>query len=141
MDKHTIEQRSYNMSRIKSKNTSPEIKVRKLLWSMGYRYRLNVKKLPGKPDVYIPRVATAVFIHGCFWHQHEGCKRNFMPKSRIDYWKPKLERNTARFAEQRLKLTEMGIYTIVIWECEAKKAELLIETVQRIQNPQGESLG
>lgn len=92
-DSLTPEKRSWNMSRIHAKDTSIEMKVRKYLFSQGFRYRKNVSSLPGKPDIVFPKYRTVVFIHGCFWHRHEGCKRATTPKSRVEYWLPKFERN------------------------------------------------
>lgn len=132
MDKITPEKRSWNMTRIKSSNTKPEVVVRKFLWSLGYRYRLYKKSLPGKPDIFIPKIKTAVFINGCFWHQHPGCKRSTMPKSRIDYWKPKLERNVKRQAEQLEQLRQIGINSLIFWECEAKNADILTKKITAI---------
>lgn len=125
MDKITIQQRSRNMSKIRATSTKPEILVRKILWSLGYRYRLNDKRFLGKPDIYIPRIRTVVFVNGCFWHQHEGCSRNFMPKSRVEYWKPKLKRNVLRLKEQMEKIRESGYKVVSIWECETKSKDQL----------------
>lgn len=131
-DKITKERRSLNMAAIRSKNTKPELLVRKAVYQKGIRYRLNVSKLPGKPDIYIPRLKTAIFIHGCFWHQHPGCKRNFMPKSNLSYWQPKLERNILRFAAQKRELLNMGIQSIVVWECEAKNESVLNRRIEEL---------
>lgn len=132
MDTVTKEQRTLNMSRIRATDTNPEIYVRKILWRMGFRYRLNVKNLPGKPDIYISRIKTAIFVHGCFWHQHDNCKRKSMPKSNIDYWKPKLERNIQRFAKQSEELKKLDINILVIWECEAKKSKILEDKMKSV---------
>lgn len=120
-DNHTPVVRSYNMSRIRSKNTKPEETVRKYLFSRGLRYRKCDKRYPGKPDILLPKYHTAVFVNGCFWHSHEGCPGFVMPKSRLDYWKPKLERNKEHDAENIAKLTASGWRVITIWECELKK--------------------
>ena len=130
MDTITIEQRKLNMSHIRSGNTTPEMVVRKILWRLGYKYRLHIKKLPGKPDIYISRIKTVIFVHGCFWHQHEKCKRQSMPKSRIDYWRPKLKKNIERFAQQSSLLNDMRINVIVIWECQTKDKEKLQDSIQ-----------
>jgi DNA mismatch endonuclease (patch repair protein) len=124
-DTHSKKVRSYNMSRIKSKNTAPEILVRKYLFGAGYRYRLHDKKLPGSPDIILPKYRTAVFVHGCFWHSHPGCAKAVQPKSNIDYWTPKLERNKKRDQQNQASLDELGWRTIVLWECglTAKKRE------------------
>jgi DNA mismatch endonuclease (patch repair protein) len=121
-DKLTSQRRSYNMSRIKSKNTSPEILVRKFLYANGLRYRLHSKLLPGKPDIVLTRFKTAIFVHGCFWHSHSGCKYSNKPKTNSDYWLPKLERNTARDKANFLELQVLGWNIIIVWECELKKA-------------------
>ena len=121
-DTHSPEVRSYNMSRIRSKNTKPEETVRKYLFSRGLRYRKCDKRYIGKPDIVLPKYRTAVFVNGCFWHSHEGCPKFAMPKSRLDYWKPKLERNKQRDTENILKLQADGWRVIVVWECELKKS-------------------
>lgn len=120
-DNHTPEVRSYNMSRIRSSNTKSEDFVRKFLFSKGLRYRKNDKRYPGKPDALFLKYRTAVFVNGCFWHSHEGCPGFVMPKSRIDYWKPKLERNRLRDEENIKALENDGWRVIVVWECELKK--------------------
>ena len=108
------------MSRIRSKNTRPELAVRKYLYSNGFRYRLHNRHLPGKPDISNQSKLTAVFVNGCFWHQHEGCKRAAVPKTNKSYWLPKLEKNVARFKDNTDKLLELGWKVIIVWECEAK---------------------
>ena len=120
MDNHTKEQRHYNMSKIRSKDTTPEEKVRKYLFSQGFRYRKNDKRYPGHPDIVLPKYKTAIFVNGCFWHMHE-CKEFVLPKSYLDYWLPKLERNKARDEANIAKLKEMGWNVIVLWECEIKE--------------------
>ena len=122
MDNHSPEVRSYNMSRIRSKNTKPEELVRKYLFSHGLRYRINDKRYPGKPDLVFPKYKTAVFVNGCFWHSHEGCPGFVMPKSKLRYWKPKLKRNKERDAEHIAEIKAIGWNVITIWECELKKA-------------------
>lgn len=114
--------RSYNMSQIKSRNTKPEELVLKYLFSCGLRYRKNDKRYPGKPDAIFPKYRTALFVNGCFWHGHEGCSKFVMPKSRISYWKPKLERNRQRDAEHIYELESNGWRVITVWECELKKS-------------------
>src|SRR5579859_1034584 len=129
MDHLTIEKRSINMAAVKSSNTKPEIFVRKLLFSLGYRYRLNSKKLPGKPDIVFPKRKLAVFINGCFWHLHEGCKDAHFPKSKLDFWIPKLEGNVKRDKLNYRKISELGFKTLVIWECELQiKKGILVNT-------------
>lgn len=111
------EERSRNMSAIRSRNTKPELYLRKLLFAEGLRYRTNVKKLPGCPDMYFARYRTAVFVHGCFWHRHEGCRYAYMPKSRVEFWHKKFETNTSRDEVVREKLAAMGIRQLIVWEC------------------------
>ncbi len=113
--------RSENMSRVKNKNTKPEVYLRKLLWHEGFRYRINYKKLPGSPDIYLPKYKTAIFVNGCFWHMHEGCKLSTIPKTNHNFWKEKLEGNVARDRMNYRKLEDMGINVIVIWGCEIKE--------------------
>lgn len=120
-DVHKPEVRSYNMSRIHSKDTKPEVLVRKALFSKGYRFRKNDPKLPGKPDIVLPKYKAAVFINGCFWHKHEGCKYFVWPKSNVEFWKTKINRNVERDYENYSKLSDMGWKVLVVWECELKK--------------------
>lgn len=120
MDDRSVEKRSYNMSRIKSKNTKPETLVRKFLFSQGFRYRKNVGSLPGKPDIVLPKYKTVVFVNGCFWHMHD-CSRSTTPKSNVEYWIPKLERNKANDIKNISLLSEAGWKVIIVWECELKK--------------------
>jgi DNA mismatch endonuclease (patch repair protein) len=121
-DNHSPQVRSYNMSRIRSRNTKPEELVRKYLFSRGLRYRKNDKRYPGKPDMVFPKYRTAVFVNGCFWHCHDGCTDFVMPKSRVDYWKPKLERNRERDAANTVALESAGWRAITVWECELKSS-------------------
>lgn len=121
MDNHTKEVRSYNMSRIRSVNSKPEEIVRKYLFSKGMRFRKNVKELPGKPDVVLPRYKTVVFINGCFWHGHQGCRYFVMPKSNTEYWYKKINRNIERDVLVYKKLSELGWNVISVWECELRK--------------------
>ena len=117
------DKRSWNMSRISSKNTKPELIVRKIFYQNGVRYRLHAKDLPGKPDISSKKQKFAVFVNGCFWHQHKGCKRSNKPKSNKSYWIPKLERNIQRQKESINSLEEMGYKTSIIWECELKNSD------------------
>ena len=119
-DTKTPAERSENMSRIRSTNTKPEEIVRKYLFSHGFRYRKNDKRYPGKPDIVLPKYRTIIFINGCFWHMH-GCSRSRLPRSNQEYWKPKIERNIQRDAENQQKLEADGWKVIVVWECELKK--------------------
>lgn len=129
MDTLTRTQRSERMSLIRSKDTKPEIAVRRLVYSMGYRYRLHDKKLPGHPDMVFRGRSKVIFVHGCFWHLHRNCCRP--PKSRREYWKPKLESNVARDKRTRQQLRRMGWRTLVIWECELRDSRKLESKVRR----------
>ena len=123
------EQRSRNMSAIKSKNTKPEIKVRKVLHSMGYRFRLHSKNLPGSPDIVLPKFKTVIFVHGCFWHRHENCKYASIPKTRQEFWNKKFEENIKRDSEMQDKIKNLDWRSVVIWECETKNIENLREKI------------
>lgn len=113
--------RSQNMARVKSKNTKPEVFLRKLLWHKGFRYRLNYKELPGSPDLYIPKYRVAIFVNGCFWHMHENCKYSSIPKNNHEFWENKLEGNVKRDKQNYIKLENIGIKVIVVWGCEIKQ--------------------
>ena len=115
------EKRSRNMAAIKSKNTKPEMVVRRSLHSMGYRFRLHKRDLPGKPDIVLPKYKIALFVHGCFWHRHEGCKFSTIPKTRTEFWIKKFRGNVERDKLNQAKLISMGWTPLVIWECETKK--------------------
>ena len=119
-DVHNIEQRHKNMAAIRAKDTKPEIIVRKYLWSHGFRYRLNHPRLPGKPDIVLRKYRTCIFVNGCFWHKHEGCKYFVVPKTRTEFWMNKVNRNQERDIEVKKKLASMGWHSITIWECELK---------------------
>ncbi|TAN50201.1 MAG: DNA mismatch endonuclease Vsr [Methylococcaceae bacterium] len=118
--------RSENMSRIRGKNTQPELAVRRALWAAGLRYRLHDKRLPGNPDLVFPGQHTVIFVHGCFWHCHEGCSNFRIPKTRVEWWTSKLARNKARDAEVRAELEAAGWHVIVIWECEVADEDRLV---------------
>lgn len=120
-DVHSPEVRSYNMSRIKGKNTKPEISVRKFLHSKGFRFRIHKKDLPGKPDLVLPKYKTVIFIHGCFWHGHSNCRYFVLPKTRSDWWLKKIKRNKQLDRKNLLKLKEDGWEVFTIFECELKK--------------------
>ena len=120
-DVHSPETRSFNMSQIKGKNTKPEEQVRKYLFSRGYRYRKNVSNLPGKPDIVLPKYKTCIFVNGCFWHKHEGCKYFVWPKNNAEFWKKKITGNVERDLRQQNELRLLGWKVVVIWECELKK--------------------
>lgn len=119
-DVHEPETRSYNMSQISGKDTKPEMIVRKFLHSNGFRYRLHVKDLPGKPDLVLPKYNSVIFVHGCFWHAHEGCKYFKIPKTRTEWWKKKLFGNKERDEKNIEELEKMGWDVVIVWECELK---------------------
>ncbi len=123
-DNHTREVRSKNMAHIKSKNTKPEIQVRHYLFSKGFRYRKNVKELPGCPDIVLPKYKTVVFINGCFWHKHD-CPRFVWPSSNDEYWKPKILKNVERDKENRKKLEQAGWRVLIVWECQLKRKDFI----------------
>jgi len=128
------EQRSRNMSAIKSKNTKPEIAVRKLLHSMGYRFRLHRKDLPGSPDILLPKYKTVIFVHGCFWHRHENCKYASNPKTRVEFWNKKFKDNILRDIKNQERLKSLGLKSKIIWECETKNIEKLREKLIHIMD-------
>ncbi len=123
MDKLTPQHRSWNMSRIRSANTKPEMIVRSLLHRMGYRFRLHRKDLPGKPDIVLPKFKAIIFIHGCFWHRHINCKYAYMPKSKQKFWETKFKSNVERDKKVRKQLEEKGWKNLIIWECELLNIE------------------
>ena len=126
------EARSHNMSRIRSKDTKPEVWLRKKLFAKGYRYRKNVSKLPGHPDLWMAKYNTVVFIHGCFWHRHKNCKYAYTPKSRVEFWNDKFQKNMKRDAVVMEQLQSKHINVIVIWECTVKrmmKSEELCDSI------------
>ena len=123
MDVHNKETRSYNMSRIKGRKTKPEEIIAKYLFSQGFRYRRNVKKLPGTPDIVLKKYKTVIFVNGCFWHMHEGCKYFVWPKDNSEFWKNKLLTNKERDEKEKKGIEELGWKVIVVWECQLKKAE------------------
>jgi len=132
-DKLTPQQRHYCMSRIRGKATKPELLVRHWLWSHGYRYRLNVKSVPGKPDIVLRKYRTAIFVNGCFWHGHEGCSLYSVPKSNTDFWIAKVQRNQARDQQEYKALHDAGWQVVVIWECQLKKA-VLDDTMRQVEH-------
>ena len=117
-DRISPEHRSWNMSRIKGKDTKIEVMVRQYLFHYGFRFRKNDKRYPGKPDVILPKYKTAIFVHGCFWHRHEGCKLATTPKTRTEFWMEKFSKNVANDKKHYEELQKMGWNVIVIWECE-----------------------
>lgn len=120
MDRITPEHRSWNMSRIRGKDTKIEVLVRSWLFAQGFRFRKNDKRFPGHPDVVLPKYRTVIFINGCFWHRHEGCKYATTPKSNTEFWLAKFERNIENDRKHEKELTEMGWNVITVWECEIK---------------------
>lgn len=123
------ERRSWNMSRIRSKNTKPEIIVRSMLHRMGLRFRLHDRKLPGTPDIVLPKYRTVIFVHGCFWHRHSGCVYTYTPKSRVEFWEEKFQKNIYNDQENIRTLIESGWQVKVIWECEIKDTDMLSKTM------------
>ncbi len=121
MDIKSKEARSLNMSKIRNKDTKPEVYLRKLLFSKGYRYRIAEKSVPGHPDIFLRKYNTAIFVHGCFWHRHEGCKYAYVPKSRVEFWQKKFDDNIRRDAVVRQELEKRGIKCLIIWECTLKQ--------------------
>jgi DNA mismatch endonuclease (patch repair protein) len=134
MDHLAANLRSENMAKIRSKNTSPEVSVRKFLSSQGLRFRLHDQRLPGSPDVVFIKKKFAIFINGCFWHQHKGCKRSTIPKSNQDYWIPKLERNIKKFENNILKLKKSSWNTLTVWECEVKNGKAYNKIKEKLGN-------
>jgi DNA mismatch endonuclease (patch repair protein) len=130
-DKVSPQQRSRMMSRVKGKDTSPEKKVRSTIHQMGYRFRLHRKDLPGKPDIVLPRHGKIIFVHGCFWHGHEGCKRSKRPSSNTEFWNKKLSRNKERDKQNLESLRRSGWDVLVVWECQVKDREQLRAILER----------
>ena len=133
-DVHSKATRSYNMGRIKAKNTGPEMLVRSFLHAQGYRYRLHDKKLPGKPDIILPKYKTLLFINGCFWHGHANCKYYKEPQTRTDWWLTKINGNIARDAHAQAALLHAGWRVIVIWECDLKPQKQQATLQQLVKN-------
>ena len=131
MDKLSAERRSANMRQIRSKDTTPELTLRRMLHRLGYRFRLHRKDLPGKPDLVFPSRQRVIFVHGCFWHQHPACREGRVPSTRLDYWTPKLARNQQRDAAAQSALREQGWRCLVVWECELKDTTAALKTVKR----------
>ena len=123
-DVHTKKQRSYNMSRIRSKDTKPEMLVRRFLHANGFRYKLHDKSLPGKPDIVLPKYRTVIFVHGCFWHGHANCKYFVVPKTRTKWWTDKINRNKANDEKAVKALKKYGWKVITVWECYLKPVKI-----------------
>lgn len=126
------EKRSQIMSKVSSKETKPEILIRKLLFSKGFRFRKNVKNLPGKPDIVLPKYKTVIFVHGCFWHQHKNCRKSTRPTSNTEFWNTKLDKNIERDKKNAQLLKKAGWKIITVWECELKNIEKLKKKLLRI---------
>ena len=152
----TIEQRHKNMAAIRSRDTKPEMVVRKYLWSRGFRYRVNNPRLPGHPDIVLRKYHTCIFVNGCFWHGHEGCKYYRVPKTNTEFWERKISRNRERDREEQKQLARMGWHCITVWECELKgeRREKTLESLEytlnhifiqdrdlRYRLPEGEVMG
>ena len=117
------ERRSKNMSAIRSKNTKPEIYLRKLLFAAGYRYRIAEKSVAGHPDIFLRKYNAAIFVHGCFWHRHTGCKYAYSPKSRVEFWENKFTNNLRRDETVKIQLSQQGIRQLIVWECTIKRMQ------------------
>jgi DNA mismatch endonuclease, patch repair protein len=128
VDTISEERRSWNMSRIKGRNTGPELRLRSLLHRAGFRFRLHAKDLPGKPDIVLPKYHTAIFVHGCFWHRHEGCRNATTPSTRTEFWQDKFDENVERDRRNRAALERAGWTVITVWECDLKAdADRIVE--------------
>lgn len=127
----SIAQRRFCMSQVHSASTKPELKLRHALWRLGFRYRMNDRRLPGSPDIVLPKYRSVIFVHGCFWHGHKGCKNYTVPKTNTDFWVAKVARNQERDQEVWRQLEANGWSVIIVWECELKKS-VLGETINRI---------
>ena len=131
VDRLTPERRSANMRAIRGRDTKPEIQVRQTLHRMGFRYRLHIKDVPGRPDIAFKSRRKAIFVHGCFWHSHPGCAKAYRPKSRLDFWDAKLARNQTRDAEVQNALSAIGWTSLIVWECEVVDREQLGNKLER----------
>src|SRR6185369_11354952 len=129
-DKLSVERRSANMRAIRSNGMKPEMVVRRAVHALGYRFRLHRKDLPGKPDLAFISRRKAIFVHGCYWHQHPGCREGRPPSSNVDYWRPKLQRNVERDQQSVEQLTDKGWQSLIIWECETKDADALSQRLK-----------
>ncbi|ADG08964.1 very short patch repair endonuclease [Caulobacter segnis] len=132
VDRLTEDRRSWLMSRVRSENTTPELRVRSIAHSMGLRFRLHRSDLPGKPDLVFPRHKVAIFVHGCFWHRHEGCRKASMPKSRQEFWGAKFEANIERDRRVTSQLRALGWNVETIWECETRDLKTISERLSRV---------
>ena len=123
------------MARIRSKHTKPEMFVRSLLHRLGYRFRLHSNKLPGTPDIVLPKYQTVIFVHGCFWHRHEGCRYAYVPKTRQEFWKNKFEQNLRRHTHVTKELLQLKWNILVVWECQLKDTDALVGTLYTTLQP------
>ena len=130
MDRLTSARRSRLMAAVRGKDTTPELAVRRTVHQMGYRYRLHDCRLPGKPDLVFPRLRAVIFVHGCFWHQHPGCREGRPPSSNVEYWGPKLQRNVDRDLQNIEELARRGWQSLVVWECETSDETALKERIR-----------
>jgi DNA mismatch endonuclease (patch repair protein) len=131
-DRITKQRRSWNMSRIRAKDTKPELAVRSLLHRLGFRFRIHVKRLPGCPDIVLPKLRTVVFVNGCFWHRHKNCKFAYSPKSRKNFWEDKFKANVMRDRQRQRDLRRLGWTVRVVWECQAREIANLDKLVRRM---------
>lgn len=131
MDRLSKEHRSWNMSQIRDSDTNPEKTVRSILHKLGYRFRLHRKNLPGRPDIVLPRFQTVIFVHGCYWHRHKGCKYVYAPKTRIEFWQRKFDENIARDKRTLESLRNQGWRVLVIWECQVTDKKSLANRLNR----------
>jgi DNA mismatch endonuclease (patch repair protein) len=132
MDKLTVERRSWNMSRIKGRDTVPEKRVRSMLHRLGFRFSLRRKDLPGRPDIVLPKFNLAIFVHGCFWHRHEACYNAVLPKTRQEFWLSKLNGNVERDGRNNAALRQLGWRVLVVWECEVEDEAKLSKRLLRL---------
>lgn len=131
MDRLSSQHRSWNMGRIKSKDTGPELTVRRLLHGLGYRFRLHSRIIPGKPDIVLPMYHTVIFVHGCFWHRHRACKYASSPKTNVAFWHRKFRKNVVRDKKVQRELLHLGWHVIVVWECQTQNAGKLQDLLKR----------
>ena len=131
MDKLTPARRSANMRAIRSKDTKPEMLVRRAVHALGFRYRLHRRDLPGRPDLAFIGRRKAIFVHGCFWHHHEGCRRSAFPTTRAEFWRQKIEKNSKRDADVIMKIAALGWTPVVVWECQTKRLEELTALLEK----------
>jgi DNA mismatch endonuclease (patch repair protein) len=138
MDRLDKARRSWNMSRIKGRNTAPEVQVRSILHRAGFRFRLHRKSLPGKPDIVLPKRDAVIFVHGCFWHRHQACRNCTTPKTNADFWQTKFDGNVARDQQNAKTLRKMGWKVVVVWECELASPDKLLRRLLRLLGDPGE---